>query len=57
MKKVLFLTAAILIFSINVMAADSPQYDKYLLRLPGQLLSLAEEDIDGDGVGRVVGSV
>lgn len=49
MKQILFITAAVLMFSFKAMAADSPQYDKYLLRLPGQLLSLAEEDIDGDG--------
>jgi hypothetical protein len=49
MKQILFLTAAFLFFAFNAVAADSPQYDKYLLRLPGQLLSLAEEDIDGDG--------
>jgi len=54
MRKVLLLTAAILILSINAMAADTPAYDKNLLRLPGQLLSVAVEDIDGDGDNDIV---
>ncbi len=54
MQKILLLTVVILMLATNAMAADAPVYDKYLLRLPGQILNVAVEDIDGDGYKDIV---
>jgi hypothetical protein len=50
----LFIPLLLLLLSVRaVFAAEPPRYNRYSLKLPGQLMDIASVDLDGDGLGDI----